>query len=86
MKDLDPQFSDFHAAEHEAKRGCGTRKRMQELENSGLASIRAYWLVASFAHFCGYVSPAWAGKFLDAWCQRPHKINYPPSRISGIPC
>jgi transposase len=53
------------------------RKRMRQLENSGLASIRAYWLVASFEHFWGYVSPTWAGKFLDAWCQRVRRSRLP---------
>jgi transposase len=46
------------------------RKRMRQLETSGLAAIRAYWLVAAFEHFWSYVSPTWAGKFLDGWCQR----------------
>jgi transposase len=46
------------------------RRRMGELEHSGLAAIRAFWLVAAFDHFWGYVSPTWAGKFLDGWCQR----------------
>jgi transposase len=46
------------------------RRRMRKLEHSGLASIRAFWLVAAFEHFWGYVSPTWAGKFLDGWCQR----------------
>ncbi len=45
-------------------------RRMIELEHSGLASIRAFWLVAAFDHFWGYVSPTWAGKFLDGWCRR----------------
>jgi hypothetical protein len=29
---------------------------MRELEYSSLASIRAYWLVAAFEHFWGYLS------------------------------
>jgi transposase len=46
------------------------RRRMGQLKQSGLASIRAYWMVASFEHFWGYLSPTWAGKFLDAWCSK----------------
>lgn len=46
------------------------RRRMKDLEHSGLASIRAFWLVAAFDHFWSYVSPTWAGKFLDNWCRR----------------
>jgi transposase len=46
------------------------RRRMGQLKQSGLASIRAYWMVAAFEHFWGYLSPTWAGKFLDAWCSK----------------
>jgi transposase len=53
-------------------------RRMSELEHSGLASLRAYWLVAAFEHFWGYVSPTWAGKFLDGWCQRVRRSRLKP--------
>jgi transposase len=53
-------------------------RRMLELEHSGLASLRAYWLVAAFEHFWGYVSPTWAGKFLDGWCQRVRRSRLKP--------
>ena len=46
------------------------RRRMRELRTSGLASIRAYWLVAAFEHFWHYVEPSWAAKFLDGWRRR----------------
>jgi len=42
---------------------------MRELARSGLASARAYWLVAAFEHFWDYVSPTWAGQFLAGWCR-----------------
>ena len=54
------------------------RKRMRQLEASGLAAIRAYWLVATFEHFWGYLSPTWAGKFLDGWCQRVRRSRLAP--------
>lgn len=54
------------------------RWRMRQLGTSGLASIRAYWLVAAFEHFWGYVSPTWAGKFLDGWCQRVRRSRLKP--------
>jgi transposase len=54
------------------------RRRMGALAHSGLASIRAYWLVAAFEHFWGYVSPTWAGKFLEGWCQRVRRSRLPP--------
>ena len=56
----------------------GERRRMGELEHSGLASIRAFWLVAAFEHFWTYLSPTWAGKFLDAWCQRVRRSRLKP--------
>jgi len=54
------------------------RRRMGDLARSGLASLRAYWLVAAFEHFWGYVSPTWAGKFLDGWCQRVRRSRLQP--------
>lgn len=54
------------------------RRRMGELEHSGLASIRAFWLVAAFEHFWGYVSPTWAGKFLDGWCRKVRRSRLKP--------
>ena len=54
------------------------RRRMGELEHSGLASLRAYWLVAAFEHFWGYLSPTWAGKFLDAWGQKIRRSRLKP--------
>jgi len=54
------------------------RKRMRELAHAGLASIRAYWWVAAFEHFWDYVSPTWAGKFLDAWVQRVGRSRLAP--------
>ena len=54
------------------------RKRMRQLETSGLASLRAYWLVAAFEHFWSYLSPTWAGKFLDAWCQTVRRSRLGP--------
>jgi len=54
------------------------RRRMGELKHSGLASIRAFWLVAAFEHFWSYLSPRWAGKFLDAWCRRVRRSRLAP--------
>jgi len=54
------------------------RQRMRQLKTSGLASIRAYWLVAAFEHFWDYLSPNWAGKFLDGWCRRVCRSRLKP--------
>jgi transposase len=54
------------------------RRGMNRLRTSGLASLRAYWLVAAFEHFWTYVSPTWAGKFLRAWCQKVRRARLAP--------
>jgi transposase len=54
------------------------RGRMNRLRTCGLASLRAYWLVAAFEHFWDYVSPTWAAKFLRAWCQRVRRSRLGP--------
>jgi transposase len=54
------------------------RRRMRELMGSGLRSLRAFVLVESFEHFWTYVSPTWAGKFLDAWCTRVARSRLAP--------
>jgi transposase len=54
------------------------RRRMRELIGSGLGTLRAFLLVESFEHFWTYYSPTWAGKFLDAWCQRVARSRLEP--------
>ena len=54
------------------------RRRMRALRTSGLAALRAYWLVAAFEHFWDYVSPSWAGKFLLGWCRRVRRSRLRP--------
>jgi transposase len=54
------------------------RRRMRELARSGLASVRAYWLVAAFDHFWHYNSATWAGKFLTGWCRRVARSRLEP--------
>ena len=51
---------------------------MRDLKHSSMASIRAYWLVVAFEHFWSYLSPTWAGKFLDAWCRRVRRSRLGP--------
>ena len=54
------------------------RRRMRELRHTGLASIRAYWLVVAFEHFWHYLEPSWAAKFLDAWRRRVSRSRLKP--------
>jgi transposase len=60
------------------------RRRMGELAHSGLASIRAYWLVAASEHFWAYLSPTSAGKFLDGWCQRVRHSRLKPLKTVAV--
>ena len=53
-------------------------RRMRDLERSSLRTMRAYLLVECFQHFWTYVSPLWAGRFLDAWCRRAMRSRLEP--------
>ena len=44
--------------------------KLSELMKYNLRSVRAYLLREDFQRFWGYVSPKWAGKFLDEWTSR----------------
>jgi transposase len=59
------------------------RRRMGQLKHSGLASLRAYWLVAAFEHFWDYLSPTWAGKFLSGWCRRVRRSRIQPLKTAA---
>jgi len=56
----------------------GQRRRMREIEGSALRTLRAFLLVETFQHFWTYVSPTWAGKFLDAWCAKVARSQLAP--------
>lgn len=42
--------------------------KLADLLQYNLSSIRAYLLKEEFQFFWSYVSPYWAGRFLDQWC------------------
>ena len=46
------------------------RGRLAELVRRNLRTVRAYLLKEDFQSLWGYVSPYWAGQFLDRWCTR----------------
>jgi transposase len=52
---------------------------LRELLAYNLKSVRAYLLKEEFQLFWEYESPAWAAKFLDAWCKRAMR-----SRIESV--
>ena len=44
--------------------------KLRDLIQYNLKSIRAYFLKEDFQQLWDYVSPAWAGKFIDRWVKR----------------
>ncbi len=52
--------------------------KLKDLLNYNLKSIRAYLLKEDLNGLWAYVSPAWAGKFLDRWCTRVMKSKIEP--------
>lgn len=54
------------------------RLSLRELLGYNLKSVRAYLLKEEFQLFWQYTSPAWAAKFLDAWCKRAMRSRIEP--------
>lgn len=54
--------------------------RLHEVLKYDLKSVRAYLLKESFQCLWAYSSPAWAGKFLDAWCNRTMRSRLEPMK------
>ena len=54
------------------------RLSLRELLAYNLKSVRAYLLKEEFQLFWEYDSPAWAAKFLDAWCTRAMRSRIEP--------
>ena len=52
--------------------------KLSELLKYNLRSVRAYLLREDFQRFWEYVSPAWAGKFLDEWTARVMRSRLEP--------
>jgi transposase len=52
--------------------------RLSELVSMNLRTVRAYLLVEEFQRFWEYVSPHWAGCFLDDWCRRVMRSRLEP--------
>ncbi len=52
--------------------------RLSELMKYNLRSVRAYLLREEFQRFWEYVSPYWAGKFLDEWTGRVMRSRLEP--------
>jgi transposase len=54
--------------------------KLAELARWNLKTFRAYLLKEDFQGFWDYVSPAWAGKFLDRWCYRTMRSRIEPMK------
>ena len=54
--------------------------KLAELLKYNLKAVRAYLLKEDFQGFWNYVSPAWAGKFLDRWCTRAMRSRLVPMK------
>jgi len=54
--------------------------KLSDLLQYNLKSIRAYLLKEEFQLLWKYVSPAWAGKFLSAWCTRAMRSRIEPMK------
>lgn len=54
--------------------------KLRELLQYNLQSVRGYLLREDFQRFWEYVSPYWAGKFLDEWCTRTMRSKLEPMK------
>ena len=54
--------------------------KLSELLRYNLQSVRGYLLREDFQRFWEYVSPLWAGKFLDQWCTRTMRSKLEPMK------
>jgi transposase len=52
--------------------------KLADLLRYNLRSVRGYLLKEEFQLFWGYVSPAWAGRFLDHWCTKALRSRLQP--------
>lgn len=54
--------------------------RLAELLRYNLRAVRSYLLREDFQFFWTYVSPTWAGRFLDRWCTRTLRSQIEPMK------
>lgn len=54
--------------------------KLADLVRYNLRTVRSYLLKEDFQQFWEYVSPAWAGKFLDTWCTRTMRSKVEPMK------
>ena len=54
--------------------------KLRDLLRYNLKAVRSYLLKEDFQFFWEYVSPYWAGVFLDRWCQRAMRSRIAPMK------
>jgi transposase len=54
--------------------------KLSELLKYNLQSVRSYLMREDFQQFWEYVSPGWAGRFLDQWCTRAMRSKIEPMK------
>ena len=54
--------------------------KLADLVRHNLRTMRAYLLKEDFQSLWGYVSPYWAGRFLDRWCTRTMRSRIEPMK------
>lgn len=54
--------------------------KLAELLQYNLRSVRSYLLKEEFQLFWGYMSPYWAGQFLDKWCTKVMRSKIGPMK------
>lgn len=54
--------------------------KLAELLRYNLRAVRSHLLREEFQLFWGYVSPTWAGKFLDRWCTKVMRSKIEPMK------
>jgi transposase len=54
--------------------------RLAELLQYNLKSVKSYLLKEEFQLFWEYVSPGWAGRFLDQWCTKTMRSKIEPMK------
>ena len=54
--------------------------KLSELLQYNLKSVRSHLMKEDFQSFGTYTYPAWAGKFLDAWCTRAMRSKIDPMK------
>ena len=57
------------------------RTRLRDLVSINLKTVRAYLLKEQFQQFWKYVSPTWAGKFLDQWTTMAMRSRLEPFKV-----